>query len=142
MRNTIGRVVAIACKPFARVRMWFRQWISTLGRRTSSSSSSSGIYTTLASYLNQGTVVKKRQGRAFACKMTRSILGEIVLTVEMRGCNICSSSVLDFHKAHEAFSDGPDTFRDFIAFTYEDMIAECLQVYEDQLDSLCDRLFS
>jgi hypothetical protein len=122
--------------------MWFLRWISTLGKRTSSSSSNSGIYTTLAGYLNQGTVIKNRSGRAFACKMSRSILGELVLTVEMRECNICSSSILDFQRAHAAYEDGPKSFADYIHFTYEDMIAECVQVYDDQLDSLCDRLFS
>jgi hypothetical protein len=142
MQRIIGLVVAIACKPFALAWTWFRRWTSTHGKRTSSSSSDSGIYTTLANYLNQGKWIKRRSEREFVCQMHRSILGELVLTVDMRGCFICSSVVMNFWAAHAAYELGEKVLAEFIARMYDEMIDECLELHQANIDSLCDRLFS
>lgn len=142
MPSIIGRAVAIACKPFARVRMWFRRWTSTSGKPGNSKGSTSGVYNWVNQFVGQGRHwVEWIDGRRFHCAVQRCITGQILLTVDYFAGSICSSMTLDWCELKAAQPKSYDDVEEYFCDKYAEMIDECVYLHGVQIDDLCDKLF-
>lgn len=142
MRSIIGLVVAIVCKPFALVRMWFRRWISTSGRRGSCRDSTDGIYNWVNNFVGKGRHwIEHANGRKFHCSIQRCITGQVLLTVDFFAGNICSSATLDWNELHASSPTCEDDVHEYFIDKYLELINECDGLYGVQVDALCERLF-